>query len=168
MKFIPLIFLLLISFTGNTQTDQKEKTTTYFFIRHAEKDLSDSKDRDPALTEKGKRRAQNWAVLFKDTKIDFVFSTDYTRTRDTAKPIAKSQDVDITLYDPKALNNPEFQEKTKGKTCVIVGHSNSTPNFVNRVMGQQKYTAIDESHYGKLFIVTTTDEIVTDIVLTVH
>ncbi len=96
-----------------------------------------------------------------------VFSTDYTRTRNTAKPIAESQNLEIVLYDPGNLNNPDFQEKSKGKTCVIVGHSNTTPDFVNKIIGNKKYSSIDEKVYGKLFVITIQNDKITDLVLTI-
>lgn len=146
---------------------KKEETTTYFFIRHTEKDLSNPKNKDPELTEEGKIRAQKWAKVFSEVKLDMVFSTDYTRTRNTAKPIAESQNLEIVLYDPGNLNDLDFQEKSKGKTCVIVGHSNTTPDFVNKIIGNKKYSSIDEKIYGKLFVITIQNDEIADLVLTI-
>ena len=142
--------------------------TTYFFIRHAEKDLSDPSNRNPELTEEGKSRAQNWADILKDTPIDLVFSTDYIRTQETAKPLAVSKNLKIISYNPKDLYSDSFKELTKGKTVLVVGHSNTTPVFVNKVLGKKKYDSIDEKIYGKLFIVTIADNKVTDIMLTIN
>ncbi|WP_282081168.1 SixA phosphatase family protein [Aquimarina algiphila] len=157
-------FLSLAQNTGASQ----DLTTTYFFIRHAEKDLSDPKNRNPKLTDEGNARAENWAKMLVDTTIDMIYSTDYIRTQKTAEPIAKSKNLQVTLYDPRNLNDPDFQQKTKGKTVVVVGHSNTTPAFVNKIMGKEKYSAIDEKVYGKVFIIKITGDIITDTVLTIN
>lgn len=169
MKSIPLLIIILFCLTNCNQKaiPQQNETTTYFFIRHAEKDLSNPNDRNPNLTEEGKSRAKNWAKILSDTKIDIVYTTDYTRTRKTAEPIANSQNLEIMTYNPKVLYSIDFQEKTKGKTTVIVGHSNTTPSFVNKIIGDDKYKPIDEKIYGKIFIVTITDNIIMDTVLNI-
>ncbi len=169
MKAFPILFALFFSLLSCVQdSSQEEITTTYFFVRHAEKDISDPSNRNPALTEEGKNRAQNWSRILSDTKVDMVFTTDYDRTRQTAMPIAKSQGLALTVYDPRDLYNTDFQQKTKGKTCVIVGHSNTTPAFVNKIIGKRKYIDIDEKVYGKLFVIKIKGDVVTDIVLNIN
>ncbi len=169
MKALPILFVLFFSLLSCAQnSSQEEITTTYFFVRHAEKDISDPNNRNPALTEEGKNRAQNWSRILSDTKIDLVFTTDYDRTRQTAMPIAQSQGVTLTIYDPRDLYNTDFQQKTKGKTCMIVGHSNTTPAFVNKIIGKKKYIDIDEKVYGKLFVIKIKGDVVTDIVLNIN
>ncbi|WP_160114518.1 histidine phosphatase family protein [Aquimarina sp. AU474] len=169
MKLLSVLLFFIFSFACVAQdTENNELTTKYFFIRHAEKDLSDPSNRNPDLTNEGNLRATSWAKMLADTKIDIVFSTDYTRTRQTAKPIAKNQGKEIILYNPRDLNNQDFVNMTQGKTSVIVGHSNTTPYFVNKILGYDKYQAIDEKIYGKLYIVTIKGKSITDTVLTIH
>jgi len=50
---------------------------------------------------------------------------------------------------------------------MIVGHSNTTPTFVNKIIGQNKYEEIDEKEYGTLFIIKITGNVITDTVLTI-
>ncbi|MDY8138244.1 histidine phosphatase family protein [Aquimarina sp. 2201CG5-10] len=155
MKITRSFFLLSFFLFGLiAQAQSSDNTTTYFFIRHAEKDLSDPNNRNPHLTQEGKTRAQNWSHILSNANIDMVFSTDYYRTLETANPIANSKNLKVTLYDPRDLYNSDFQQKTKGKTVVIVGHSNTTPAFVNKILKQKKHSSIDEKDYGKLFVVT--------------
>ena len=128
----------------------QEKPTVIYFIRHAEKaDLS----KDPDLSEAGAARAQSWAGWFKDKGIVAVYSTGYKRTMETARPIAEQERLDILTYDPR---NPD-----KGLSIVIVGHSNTIPNYVNQLIGEKKYTDINESEYGSLYTVTIYSDKVT-------
>ncbi len=156
-------FILLISFLSLGETSLhpieppvQETLTQYYFIRHAEKDESNPQDRDPQLSEAGIERAAKWAEIFKDVEFDLIFSSNYKRTNSTAKAIADSQEKAVEIYDPKKLNDPDFQEKTKGKTVLVVGHSNTNPAFVNLVLEEKKYQDLDEKEYGSLFIVTIT------------
>lgn len=82
-------FLILSVFLFSINIEaQENETTTYYFIRHAEKDKSDSSNKNPDLTEKGIQRAEKWSNVFENIKLDFIFSTKYNRTIQTAQPTA--------------------------------------------------------------------------------
>lgn len=150
------LFILILSlFSLSNQNDEvnQEKMTTYYFIRHAEKDTSDPQNKDPQLTEEGLQRARKWAEVFKETEFDVIFSSDFNRTRNTAQVIADSQEKTVKIYDPKKLNDKEFQKKSAGKTVLVVGHSNTNPHFVNQILGEKKYRDLGEEEYGSLYIV---------------
>lgn len=151
-----LIFLISLLSLGSTESNEQpvQETTIYYFIRHTEKDETDPKNKDPELSAVGLERAKKWVQVFKDVQFDIILSTDYKRTRNTAAAVANSQKKEVEFYDPNKLNNPEFQQKTKGKTVLVVGHSNTNPVFVNSVLSTAKYQALDEKEYGSLFIVT--------------
>lgn len=140
----------------NTEEDQGSTpgSTTYYFIRHAEKDTSDPANKDPELAEEGKKRAEKWAEIFKAVTFDMIYSSDYKRTRSTAQTIADSQKKDVSIYDAGKLNDESFQTNTKGKTVLVVGHSNTNPEFINYILGEKRYDDIPETESGSLFIVT--------------
>ena len=71
-----------------------------YLVRHAEKQAGATED--PNLTETGRLRSANLAVMLKSADIARVFTTDYTRTRETADPVAKVVGVELQIYDPKA------------------------------------------------------------------
>lgn len=136
---------------------EEQKTTTYYLIRHAEKDESDKTNKDPHLSEEGKKRAENWTKVFGNTKFDMIYSTNYNRTKETAEPTAKANNIDITFYDPRNLKLYDFNKETKGKTVLVVGHSNTTPMLTNALLNDKKYDQIDESNNANLYIVTISD-----------
>ncbi|WP_299522691.1 histidine phosphatase family protein [Winogradskyella sp.] len=137
---------------------EEAQTTTYYLIRHAEKDQSDKFNKDPHLTEAGKKRAENWANTFNNIKFDMVYSTNYNRTKETAKPTAEANNIEITYYDPRKMDTNEFYASTKGRTVLIVGHSNTTPMFTNGLLGDNKYKTMDEDNNADLYIVTITGD----------
>ena len=140
------------------QAAVQETTTTYYLIRHAEKDRSDPEERNPKLNEEGIERAQRWAQYFENIAIDQIFSTDYSRTMQTAAYTATQKQVDIQLYDPSNLYDDEFKTLTEGHNVLIVGHSNTTPQFVNAIIGEDKYVDIPDDENGMLFMVTVTGD----------
>ncbi len=147
-----LIFVAVLFFSLFAKAQQE--TTTYYFIRHAEKDRSDSSNRNPHLTEQGLNRAQDWSTILRDVQLEAVYSTDYNRTKETAQPTAESHTLNVQMYNPRELYDATFVKATNGKTVLVVGHSNTTPSFVNKVLGEKKYEAIDDSNNGNLYIVT--------------
>jgi len=130
------------------------KATTYYFIRHAEKNRSDANNSNPNLIQKGFLRAAKWSLVLEHVSFDAIYSTHYNRTKQTAQPTAERNGLDITMYDPKNLNSEDFKNNTKRKTVLIVGHSNTTPKFVNDVIGKEKYADIEDSNNANLYIVT--------------
>lgn len=163
-----LLLLLIFTFPSFSQTEESTKNTTYYFIRHAEKDRSDKTNKNPHLTETGKKRAEQWSKIFFNVKFDAVYSTDYNRTKETALPTATKNELELTLYHPFKLDKKTFLSNTKGKTVLIVGHSNTTPMFVNALLGFKKYEDIDDSNNGNLYIITIIDEKLSHQMLTIN
>ena len=150
-----ILFLVLFAIATTTiQAQDNKKTTTYYFIRHAEKDRSDATNRNPNLTEKGQERAKKWSQVLKNVRFNAVYSTNYNRTQQTAAPTAKQQGLTVQLYNPRELYSTDFHKATYGKTVLVVGHSNTTPAFVNKVLNSNKYKDIDDNNNANLYIVT--------------
>lgn len=151
------ILLLCVLFCGLFLQAQEHKNplekeiTTIYFIRHAEKDRSDAKERNPHLTKAGLKRAEHWAHFFKDVNLSAVYSTQYHRTIETATPTAAQKNVAVQFYTPNPLNPTPFIEKHKGSAILIVGHSNTTPAFVNAFLGINKYDSLSDSDNGSVF-----------------
>jgi len=161
MKNLITLLLLSLMIVSCGSDSKKEKntveadaTTTYYLIRHAEKNRSSETPDDPELMETGQIRANRWASYFEDIELDAVYSTDYKRTLQTAAPVAKQKGLAVQSYDPRKLYDSLFQRNTKGKAVLVVGHSNTTPAFVNTIIGENKYPSISDSENGMLYQVT--------------
>lgn len=155
-KRLSLLLLIMIFSCIDTQSNSNKnlESTTYYLIRHAEKNKSDNNNKNPNLIEKGEQRAKKWSKYFKNIDLNAVYSTNYNRTIATASPTAKDKNLEITLYNPQTLDIKSFLKETKGQHILIVGHSNTTPAFVNKIIKQDKYESIDETINNNLYIVS--------------
>lgn len=148
---------LLLLFLVVQVTFSQEKTTTIYLIRHAEK-VDNSKN--PDLSPEGIKRSLHWNEVFSAINFDAVYSTNFNRTLQTAAPIAKKNSIEIKIYDPKTMDIEKIKKEHVGQTILIVGHSNSTPDLVNKLINQNIYPAIDETNFGNLYIVTINENTV--------
>jgi len=169
-KILLTLIISILCFTNYAQEIEKnvENITTYYLIRHAEKDISDKTNRNPSLTDKGIERAHNWAEILKNINIDAVYSTNYIRTKNTAKPTALSHKLETIIYDVRNFDFDKFKKETIGKNILIVGHSNTTPMFANALLGKDNYKNLDESVYTNLYIITITGDVASDILLEIE
>ena len=167
-----LIILSIVLLTGFFSYSQKEESktsvSTFYFIRHAEKDRSDANNKNPHLTEIGVFRAEKWSEVLKNISFDAVYSTNYFRTRETAQPTALKNNLDITIYDPNTIDAPSFLKENRGKNVLVVGHSNTTPAFVNAILGSHKYEEIEDGNNGNLYIITVNNEDISDTLLYIN
>ena len=155
-KHLLLLFIVLISCNSSIKKEETAATTTYYFIRHSEKIRTDTSNKNPSLNEIGLERAEKWAEYFKNIHLDAVYSTNYNRTMQTSKPTAESKKLAIINYNPKNMYDSVFQKNSEGKTVLVVGHSNTTPAFANKILGKKKFKDIDDKDNSSLFIITIT------------
>ena len=131
--------------------------STFYLIRHAEKVRINKTDRDPALNEKGMIRALNWRDFFIDKDISKIYSTNYKRTLETVKPIEVAMGLTAILYSPSSIDYKNFISSNKGEIVLVVGHSNTIPDFVNELINDQVYAQIDDLNNSNLYIVSLCD-----------
>ncbi len=110
---------------------------------------------DVPLTEAGQQRAIALKTLLAKKKIQAIFSTQTIRTTSTAKPLAELKGITIQLYSPRDTVDrfiSRLKSIRKG-AVLIVGHSNTVDDLVNKMMGQILLTDLAETEYDNLFIV---------------
>ncbi|WP_097046218.1 histidine phosphatase family protein [Flagellimonas pacifica] len=172
MRITKLLIAVAIFIVGTTSCNNSNKdmeitedpvVSTFYFIRHAEKDRSDPENRDPELNQDGLGRAIKWAEVFDPIAIDVIYSTNYERTSMTAAPTSVKKNIDVKYYDPSSIDFEAFKIDNEGLNVLVVGHSNTTPNFVNKVLGIKKYNQMDDHDNSSLFIVRIIDGEATDI-----
>jgi len=111
--------------TGKTEvissfSELKEKIESgnrYFFMRHGEAESnvagilnSDIRKKD-SLTNKGRREAKKSGLELSKKKIDFIYASDFIRTKETAKIVAKS----LGIPQNKIIYDKRIRELNAGK-----------------------------------------------------
>ncbi|MGA9573881.1 MAG: histidine phosphatase family protein [Lysobacterales bacterium] len=154
MRIVGLLTILLVCMIGNASaTAAVDGQYTLYLVRHAEK-LADDGD-DPALTNAGRHRSEQLANWLRDKGITDIWSSDYRRSRDTARPLASSLGLDLTLYDPANLPALARVLRENRHNALIVGHSNTTPDLA-RLLCVCFIRDMDDSDYDQLIVITIT------------
>ncbi len=155
-RFLPLLLSLLctcvLARCATPREPAEREVSTYILVRHAEKDFGS----DPVLTAEGSERADQLMRMLKNVDLDLIYSTDTRRTQLTAAPTATDHKLPVFSYDAQTL--PAFsrlvRSKGKGKTTLIVGHSNTTPMMANLLTATDDYPRFSELDYTNFYVVT--------------
>lgn len=168
MKAIKFILFISLLFSFSCKDEQAaipnlddNTVSTFYLIRHAEKNRSNVEDNDSELNQKGLGRAMHWAEILDEVDLDAIYSTNYNRTSMTAAPTSVKKNIDVQYYDPRIIDIAQFKADNLNKNVLVVGHSNTTPEFVNLLIEEDKYTDIDDGENGTLFIVQIVNGIAT-------
>ncbi|WP_343486110.1 phosphoglycerate mutase family protein [Allomuricauda sp. d1] len=144
------------------EDNREPVVTTFYLIRHAEKDRENPENPDPELNQDGLTRAMQWANIFEPLALDAIYSTNYERTSMTAAPTSVKKDIDIKYYEPD-MDIESFKKENEGLNVLVVGHSNTTPVIANQLLGFEKYSQMDDNDNSSLFIIRIINGNATDI-----
>lgn len=159
-RFHPLLLVLLLLAASPALRGHDEApagVTTVVIVRHAEKAQDDPKD--PSLNEAGRARAEALASALDSAGVGAVYSTQYKRNVQTAEPLAKRLGLAVTqkpIGGDTAAHSKEMAREVlareKGKTVLVVGHSNTVPDLVKAFSGST-VEPLTEADYDRIFIV---------------
>jgi broad specificity phosphatase PhoE len=132
--------------------------TTIVIVRHAER--ADDHPTDPTLTPAGELRARALVDVVADADVAAIFSTPRRRNLATAAPLAESRGIPILVHD---LASGEAEAHAaglardiladfRGRTVVVIGHSNTVPQIV-RVLSGREVGEIGDHEYQNVFVV---------------
>jgi broad specificity phosphatase PhoE len=122
--------------------------TVVFLVRHAEK--VDESDNSP-LSDAGRARAKALAAMLKDSGIQVVYSTDYSRTLETAKPVAEAVVKLIEVYDGDHQDALAAELREKGRGALVVGHRDTIPELV-KLLGGDPGPPIPPEEYDRMYV----------------
>jgi len=127
-------------------------TTTYYFVRHAEKACEDCLTCGLQIPD-GSNRAMALADSMDNKGVDNIFASQCVRTQETAIPLSDRINKQIDIYQTEDLE--EFIAVLKGYTdnrsILIVGHSNQVPVMIESIANRQ--VTIDSEDFDNLFII---------------
>jgi broad specificity phosphatase PhoE len=145
-----LILLMLIIGFQSCQTVKNNGVFTIYLVRHSEKDVSFNNSADPPLTHCGEQRSKSLSRFFSDVPICTIYSTDYTRTKNTAFPTAKSKGLNIQEYDGETLNDFSKLLRKRKQDALVVGHSNTTAVLAGLLIGEE-FGEFDLDIYDRIY-----------------
>ncbi len=119
-------------------------------IRHAERECCSA---DPEISDRGRARAEVWADVFAGTRLDVIVTSEMTRTRQTARPIAEALQIPtvmVSRYDEDALMHL-LRSDYPNDRVLIVGHSGTIPSIIQRLGHPDRFYISD---FDDLFVVT--------------
>lgn len=123
---------------------------TIYLVRHSEKDLTSNTPSNPPLSLCGEERSENLSNFLRDVELDVIYSSDYIRTKNTAKPIAISKGLEISKYNPRDLEDFSKLLMDRKQDALVVGHSNTTGVLAGLLVGEE-IGAFDEAIYDRVY-----------------
>ncbi len=145
------LLVLMILLASCKEKEPALLSKTIVLVRHAEK-IDESKD--AALSEAGIDRANRLQFMLSSLPLDAIYATPYQRTMNTVRPIAEQKTLPIESYSPDSLRL--FGQKlldSRNKYILVSGHSNTTPELANIIVGDSLYLDITKEDYSKVFVV---------------
>lgn len=98
----------------------------------------------------GERRSEALSEFLQDVNLDAIYSTDYTRTRNTAAPTAAAKNLDVEIYDASDLAAMAELLLAANQDILVVGHSNTTAVLAGLLVGKE-LGDIDLSIYDRIY-----------------
>ena len=131
--------------------------STVIVVRHAERATAPAND--PVLTAAGTARAEALKAVLADAGVSAVITTHLQRTQLTAKPLADSLGVPLTIVragSPLQAHLDSVAAAVKrqpsGSVVLVVGHSNTVPGII-AALGGPRMPDLCDSQYSSLFVV---------------
>ena len=108
--------------------------------------------RDAALTDRGHARAKALVRWFAGRPLGAVYATPFKRTRQTAASLLAERGLTATDYDWQQADALVAAVRARGGDVLIVGHSNTVPEIVERFGGTRPPPLI-HSDFGDIWII---------------
>jgi broad specificity phosphatase PhoE len=131
-------------------------TTTIIVMRHAEKAALPVED--PPLSPAGEARAAALAHILgqapEEFRVQGIFVSEFRRTQETVRPLANRLGVAVIVVPAADIAGvaKRARQEFRGGRVLIVGHSNTVPQIVKELSGQE-VPAMPESEYGVAYVV---------------
>ncbi|MGH9175372.1 MAG: phosphoglycerate mutase family protein [Vicinamibacterales bacterium] len=135
---------------ATAQSGATDATTTVILVRHAERAPGEG---DVPLSASGRERARALAQVLRDVDIGAIITSQMLRAKDTAEPLAQQKRITPDVLPANELDAVVEQVRgLRGRTILVVHHSNTVPAIVEKLGGTS--TPIRDDEFDRLVIVT--------------
>ena len=132
-----------------------DQPTIVILVRHAEKKIVPSTNKDPDLSPAGLARAEELVRMFGGSGITAIYATQFKRTQQTVKPLADK--LGIKVVQVANTKTPELVKQIRsrgaGQVIFVAGHNNSVPDVIE-ALGGPHMDIIPETEYDNLYVLT--------------
>lgn len=108
---------------------------------------------DPALSAEGAAMARALAARHWDRPFEAIFASSARRAQGTAEPLAEKLGIPVNVYNASAPDVLIEQVKQIDGPVLIVGHSNTVPDLVERLGGIAP-PELAHADYGRVWRIT--------------
>jgi broad specificity phosphatase PhoE len=167
IRGLPLILFLSTSWVspGSVTANQDVPPKTIILVRHGEKKIVPSENKDPDLSAEGEARAKEIARMFGGSGIAAIYATQYKRTQQTVKPLADRLRLPISRVEAKKSSDlvGQIRARPAGQTIFVAGHNNTVPEII-AALGGPSLSIIPETDFDNLYILTIQGDGITKLV----
>jgi broad specificity phosphatase PhoE len=117
-----------------------------YVMRHLQKEAGE----DPGLTAVGKANAERLAGWFGANAPRAIYVSTTRRARETAAPLARKLHLEPKEYGPADVAGLVARVRQETGPVLVVGHSNTVPDIVER-LGGARPSAIADDSFGDIW-----------------
>jgi broad specificity phosphatase PhoE len=141
MSLFRLFALALLVLASACATTPPTPAPSYFVVRHLH---TPAGERDPDLTEEGRRQAALLANRFGEDRPAAIYVSHFKRSQQTAAPLAARLGLTPIVYDPADTPALVARVRAGPRPALIVGHSNTVPDIVAQLGGPRPPPLVHE------------------------
>ena len=145
-RLLAAFMLVAVGACATASAADEPVRPNYYVMRHLQKAAGD----DPGLTEEGQRNAARLADLLADDPPSSIYVSSSRRARETAAVLASRLNLTPRSYDPRDTPALVAAVTAETGTVLIVGHSNTVPEIVER-LGGTRPADLSESDFGDVW-----------------
>lgn len=148
--------------------ENKTIKTVFYLVSNGEKKAPTEQYPDPYLSDEGLKRAQNWAKVLSNVKIDAIYAQGSISIKQTAQTVATSKELGVYALEANSITDDGFKFNTTGKSTLIVGDNATIVKFANATLEGEVYTVSKDINYSNLYIVTVTNGVKDSLLLDIE
>jgi len=134
MSIKTIAVALLVAFASAVSPAATTVQPNIYVMRHLHTPAGVS---DPDLTAEGMKYAQAVSKSFERDPPSVIYVSSTKRAQQTAAPLAERLKLTPKIYDPRDTPGLIAAVSAETGTVLIVGHSNTVPDIVEKLGGQR-------------------------------
>ena len=136
-----MMIAMLLVLSGCSGARQASINPDIYVMRHLHTPAGVT---DPDLTSDGQRAALQLVNWFKRGRPAVIYVSSTKRAQQTAAPLARSLGITTKIYDPADTAALVIAVSRETRTVLVVGHSNTVPDIIERLGGQRPAPLVHE------------------------